>query len=80
MPIALAQGHSLAGVTLGEIVPTAVAFRCVARHHPTVDEVRLERVQEVADRRYRDGVRLVRAWAGYCACCGRRVTVEPFAS
>lgn len=69
-----------ANVPLRELVPATVRFECHRKHHRDVDEVRVETVRERADRRYRDGIRLVRSWSGYCAACGRRVPVSPAAA
>ncbi len=67
---------SLATIPVGALVPAA-PFACTAKHHHFIDEVRLDEIREVIDRRFRDGVRRIRCWSGYCACCGRRVRVEP---
>ncbi|WP_296668096.1 hypothetical protein [Demequina sp.] len=61
----------------GELVSPAFSFTCVRKHHSDVEEVRIAEIIEAVDRRFRAGVRAVIHWSGYCACCGRRVEVEP---
>ncbi|WP_062522628.1 hypothetical protein [Demequina silvatica] len=68
----------LAEVEVGEMALDA-PFACEARGHRFIDEVRLDAKLAREDRRFRDGVRWVRQWSGYCACCGRRVRVTPLA-
>ncbi|WP_062298078.1 hypothetical protein [Demequina maris] len=69
----------LAQVEVGQIAQST-AFVCEARGHQFIDEVRLDSKLAKEDRRYREGVRWIRQWSGYCACCGRRVRVTPLAA
>ncbi len=64
-------------VEVGELVTAPFEFSCIERHHRDIEEVRLSAVREVADRRFREGIRVELSWQGYCPCCGRRVGVEP---